>query len=135
MPGPYGPPPARRPIGVTILAVLAIIFGVLALVLGLLILAGSAVLGVAGAGAFAGLGFVVGGAITLFGLLWIVSGVGLLRLRGWAWWLAMIVGVLYLVSSVLNTEFVGAAISLIIVVYLVAVRRYFGIGGPRPAGV
>lgn len=62
---------------------------------------------------------VVGLLIGLFGILWIVAGMGLLRLRSWAWWLAVIVSVLDIVVSIpaLPASAVTPAVSVIILVY------------------
>src|SRR5206468_1058983 len=97
-PGPY--PPKVRPIGVTLLAVLTILLGVLIVGLGLLFIVAPLIL--AGVGlplAFGLAAGVIGAIVLVFGLLWIGVGVGLVHLRGWAWWLAVIVMVLSIVGS------------------------------------
>ncbi|MEE9182704.1 MAG: hypothetical protein V3U33_09080 [candidate division NC10 bacterium] len=124
-----------RPIGVTILAVLAILAGILFLIVGSLGLLAAAVAGltpeeVQALQAFGALGVVLGP-------LAIVSGVGLLRLTVWGWWLAIVVNFVSVISGItqvvidpaafLGVTF-GLALSLIILVYLFMVRGEFGAG-------
>lgn len=137
-PGMYAPPPMapkQRPIGVTILAILVILGGIFMLFGGLVLLGVGAVAGAGGAGIFGGLVAVIGGLLALFGLLWVIAGIGLWRLKGWAWWLAVIVSVINLAISGVSMDFVGVAIALLILIYLVVVRGSFGIGGAKPAGM
>lgn len=141
-PGMYPPPKPSRPVGVTILAVLAIIFGILALIggLGTMAIAGLAatIPELAGVGTLL---LVIGALVTIMGLLYLVSGIGLLRLRGWAWWLAIIASVLSIVSQlgqyamapVLGFPYF-VVLPVIILIYLVVVRGHFGIGAMKPAG-
>lgn len=121
MPPPYSPAPMyqRGPIGVTVLGVLAISLGIFAVLGGLVVLVIGLLLA-AGVGPALGLiEAVVGLLIGLFGILWIVAGMGLLRLRSWAWWLAVIVSVLDIVVSIpaLPASAVTPAVSVIILVY------------------
>ncbi len=124
-----------RPIGVTVLAVLAILAGILFLIVGSLGLLAAAVAGltpeeVQALQAFGALGVVLGP-------LAIVSGVGLLRLTVWGWWLAIVVNFVSVISGItqvvidpaafLGVTF-GLALSLIILVYLFMVRGEFGAG-------
>ncbi len=124
-----------RPIGVTILAVLSIIAGILFLIAGS---AGLLVTAVAGLtpeevqllqafGAFA----------VVLGILAFVSGVGLLRLAVWGWWLAIVVNFTSFVSGIVQVVLdpaaflgiiFGVVLSLIILGYLFAVRGAFGAG-------
>src|SRR5947199_217812 len=93
-------PPPSRPIGVTLLAVLTILLGVLIVGLGLLFIVAPLILvGVGLSLAFGLAAGVIGAIVLVFGLIWIGVGVGLLHLRGWAWWLAVIVMVLSIVGS------------------------------------
>ena len=66
---------------------------------------------------------VLGGIIFIFGLIWIGVGVGLLHLRSWAWWLAIIVMILSIVGSIAVP--VAAIIPGLILIYLILVRRQF----------
>jgi hypothetical protein len=108
---------------VTILAILTILLGVLILIVGVVLLVASAFL----VGLFPpvfGLGVtVIGGIVFVFGLLWLAVGVGLLNLRGWAWWLAIIVMVLSIIGSIGTPVF--AILPGLILVYLILVRHHF----------
>jgi hypothetical protein len=130
-------PPARRttPIGVAILGVLTILSGLALLAVGGLLVVAAFFVGVsvpyAGvAGAFLG---VIGAVFLIFAIIAMAAGVGLIRLRSWAWWLTMIVAVLTLLGSL---PFVAAfwfltAFELLLIIYLVIVKKHFG----RPAGM
>ena len=139
----YAQPPMqpKRPIGVAILAILTILFGVIGLIGGLLVLVAAGLIGVVAPelAGFAGLFLILGILLTIFSLLGIVSGVGLWRLRPWAWWLTIIVGVLSIAFNV--GSFVifpaggfpyGIVLWVIILVYLFVVRKSFM---ARPAGM
>ncbi|HEY7983805.1 MAG TPA: hypothetical protein VID73_06535 [Ktedonobacterales bacterium] len=133
-----------RPVGVTILAVLAIIGGILALCGGgALLLGGTALSGaLASSGATSGLassGMLAGlGALTLvLGVLDIVLGVGMLMLKPWAWLLGVVLEVINLIEagamvalkvSNIGTQIIGIVVSLIILFYLFRpnVRAAFG---------
>ncbi len=117
-------PPATRPIGVSILAVLTILGGILIVLLGALFVVAPLVLVGFGLPALFGLAVSAIGAIVLvFGLLWIGVGVGLLHLRGWAWWLAVIVMVLSILGSI--TAPILAVLPGLILIYLIVVRHHF----------
>src|SRR2546426_2530084 len=122
---PPGPsPPPSRPIGVTLLAVLTILLGVLIVGLGLLFIVAPLILvGVGLPLAFGLAAGVIGAIVLVFGLIWIGVGVGLLHLRGWAWWLAVIVMVLSIVGSVASP--ITAVIPALILIYLIVVRHHF----------
>lgn len=123
-PGYYPVPPATRPIGVSILAVLTILGGILIVLLGALFVVAPLVLVGFGLPALFGLAVSAIGAIVLvFGLLWIGVGVGLLHLRGWAWWLAVIVMVLSILGSI--TAPILAVLPGLILIYLIVVRHHF----------
>ncbi len=124
-----------RPIGVTILAVLSILAAILLLVVGSLGLLAAAVAGLTpdevqllqAFGVFA----------LVLGPLFLVSGVGLLRLTVWGWWLAIIVNFLSVISGIVQVvidpaNFVGPVIGLVlsgvILSYLFVVRGEFGAG-------
>ena len=123
-PGTYAPPPASRPIGITLLALLTILFGILIVLVGVLFLVAPLILvGVGLPPAFGLAAGVLGAIIFVFGLIWIGVGVGLLHRRGWAWWLAVIVMVLSIVGSIASP--ITAIIPGLILVYLIVVRRHF----------
>src|SRR5204862_6451993 len=99
-------PTRSRPIGVTILAVLTILGGVLLLLLGIVVVAFSSLLvGVGLPLGFGLTGSVLGAIVLIFGIIWIAGGSGLLNLRPWAWSLGIIGMVLSSVGSI------GSAIS------------------------
>ena len=115
---------AYRPIGVTILAVLTILGGVLLLLLGIVVIAFSSLLvGVGLPLGFGLTGSILGAIVLIFGIVWIAVGSGLLNLRSWAWWLAIIVMVLSVVGSI--TVPVAAILPGLILVYLILVRHHF----------
>ncbi len=117
-------PTPSRPIGVTILAVLTILGGVLLLLLGIVVIAFSSLLvGVGLPLGFGLTGTILGAIVLIFGVVWIAVGSGLLNLRSWAWWLAIIVMVLSVVGSI--TVPVAAILPGLILVYLILVRRHF----------
>ena len=122
---PYPPPvPRSRPIGVTILAVLTILLGVLLLLAGIVLLLAPLVLvGVGFPLAFGLAASVFGGIVFVFGVIWIAVGVGLLNLRSWAWWLAIIVMIFSIIGSIGTV--VGAIIPGLILMYLILVRQHF----------
>jgi hypothetical protein len=130
----------QRPLGVTIIAILAIISGLFKLCLPTLGIAGSSLLfalGPVGAG-FGTVGILVSLFFGLSGILFLVGGFGLWRMRKWGWWLA-IIGTGFAVAGVVVglftgagwAAFAGSVLDLIVFVYLVlpGTRRAFGFGG------
>jgi uncharacterized membrane protein (DUF2068 family) len=135
-----------RPVGVTILAVLSILGGIALLCLGGLSALGGtlfssqvAAAGGTAAAANSGLLTIIGGAIAVLGVLYIVLAVGLLQLKGWAWLLGIVLSVLSVVGGIaqivakpssLGSQAVTLIISLVILVYLFTpqVRAAFGRG-------
>jgi len=135
--------PPKRPIGVTILAVLGILFGIIALFTGIVLLGAGALIATL-APQFAGyatLFVALGAVVILIAILAIVASVGLLKLRMWAWWLMIVVSVLQIVSSIVPYALApglfgvpyGIVLWLIIVIYLIVVRKSFS--STRPAGM
>lgn len=133
-----------RPVGVTILGVLLILAAIVLFLIGL-------------SGIFVGLAGLIPsvevpvGATILWGLFYIViailmgaAGGGLLGLRPWAWWLA-IISVLASIAWILYDTYLASTgtgvltawgifllfVAGILFVYLLAVRRWFG--APAPA--
>ena len=121
-----GPPPMprSRPLGVTILAVLTILIGIGIFLIGLLVIGLSSFVTFF-VPAFGIPLILIGVLVLLVGLLMIVSGMGLLRLRMWAWWLAILSFVLGAASSVLSSNYVTAVIEVLLIVYLILVRKHF----------
>jgi len=119
------PPTARplhRPILVAILAALVIIGGALVLITGLLLALG---LGLLGGMAFGGTGALVGaaigGVVVVIGAVMLVAGLGLWHLRGWAWWLTMLV----VLADLYFAGLYGKIAAGLLLVYLIVVRKYF----------
>ena len=127
-PGVYPPPyavplPPRRPIGIAILAILVVLFGILLVLGGVVILLFSGVVALAGLGVFGLAGAVLGGALLIFGIIWLAVGFGLWNLRSWAWWLAVIVMVLSIIGGISAPATI--VIPAIILIYLLVVRNRF----------
>lgn len=138
----------NRPTGVTILGILAIVGGVFAILGSLFAVAGSLLalfvgaatvgergsLGLAAVGAA---GFVFSIVFLVIGVLYIVFGTGVLRLRGWAWTLGVGLSIVSIASDVLRVltahgawggAIVSIAISGVILYYLFTpdVKAAFG---------
>jgi hypothetical protein len=115
------PPPLARPMGVTILAILAAIGGVLSLI------GGIAAVGLGGfAGAASG-NPGLGGLVSIFGLFLIVQGAlalafayGAWTLKPWAWTLGMAAGVLGIVGAILG--FVNDSSQLVSTIISIAIN-------------
>ena len=120
-----------RPTGVTVIAILSFIGGILA------ILAGAATTllgGLIGAatdstvgGVFGGLFAVIGIVILVVGIAYIVAGYGLWRLRPWAWLVALVLSIVSLVFTILGivgggglgaSQIVSLAVAGVIIYYL-----------------
>jgi uncharacterized membrane protein (DUF2068 family) len=127
----------NRPLGVTIIAILAFINGLLGLcVPGLVIIGG-------GIGALftGGLGLIVvcGGLLLAAGpLVWLLVAYGAWNLRPWAWWAGMVATGITVIGVVVNIingvgilqAVASAPLSIVIFIYLLLpdIRRVFGIG-------
>lgn len=128
-----------RPAGVTILAVLQILIGVVGL-LGSLAIVGLSALASAipTIGVLVGtIGLVIGGIALFFSVIWLATGVGFLHGRGWAWTLGMIFSVLSLLGAIaafaiglLTDGIVGFIFWTILLYYLTRnhVKAFFGKG-------
>lgn len=134
---------SERPTGITILAVLAVIGGLLSLALGgFMAFMGPAVgvemteqTGEASAAAYGSLMMVMGIAFALHGVVQLITAYGLFTLKGWAWVLAV---AMQAVSIVLNgiqlfrgqvgSSVIAVAIAVGILYYLFRphVKRAFG---------
>ena len=70
----------------------------------------------------------------IFGIIAVLSGVGLIRLRPWAWMLTMIIAVLSFLSSLaaVTTYWYLTVLWLVIIIYLFVVKKEFR---SRPAGM
>jgi len=124
-----------RPLGVSVLAISALFFGILGLLGGGLVFSGSTAATMYGYGEVAGSAALIGGVlIVLFGLFAIVTGGGMWSGKSWAWNLSVFFGVLIIALTsyviVLGEWFdiIGLAIELYIMWYLWRphVKGYFG---------
>jgi hypothetical protein len=122
-PGTYAQPPRTRPIGVAILAILVVLIGVFLLIGAIGILVASGALAVAGLALFGLVGAVLAAVLGILGIIWVAVGLGLWKLRGWAWWLAVIVMLITAVATIANP--VAAVPPAVILVYLIVVRGRF----------
>jgi hypothetical protein len=127
-----------RPIGITLLAIIEILIGVLGLLVSIAIIAFSALLtALPAVGALAStVGLVIGGVFLFFTLIWLATGVGFLHGKGWAWTLGMI----FTILSILGAAYVaftgvyqaGYALVfwIIMIIYLTRshVKVFFGKG-------
>jgi hypothetical protein len=121
-------PTQTRPLGVAIIAVLMGILGFFILLGGILVLADITAASFLGAPSFFGAsGLVLGLILFIFGLIVLAVAYGLYDLRIWALALAVIVLLIELVSYGLAGAFysLGFILSLIILVYLLAVSSHF----------
>lgn len=119
-----------RPFGVTIIAILIIIAGVISLLIGI---------GSVAIGPLIGLVFVVTGAISLaLGVAYLVMAFGLWKGKGWAWTISTIVLFIGIVIDMISlprrsagdivSSIVSIAINAVILYYLFRphVKTYFG---------
>lgn len=122
------PPGKTRPLGVTILAILNALGGIMTLI------GGVAAIGVTSTGIFASLGIIVGGFTIIIGLFQLIVAWGLWTGKKWAWLLALIFGILGVIFGILGligggmTGIVSLLINAIIVYYLMRpeVKAFFG---------
>lgn len=138
----------NRPVGVTILAVLGVVYGAFSLLLALLGLLGSALVvsGVTAAATRYSVGALAYATVSdaVLGILYLTFGFGAFRLKGWAWTAGIAGLVLDVVRQIVGAIFirgmtagriVGASITLVIALLLLwyllrpNVRTAFG----RPA--
>ena len=131
-----------RPIGITILAVFEILIGIVGLLASIALIELSALfatLPVIG-GLVASIGLVIGGIALFFSLIWLATGVGFLRGRGWAWTLGMVFSVLSLLGAVgafaiglITGGIVGSFFWCLMLYYLTRshVKLFFGKGAAQ----
>jgi hypothetical protein len=136
---------AKRPTGVTIVAILNIISGIIMLIGGIALVAIGSVLpgalpdtGISGLpeGAFGALGVGMGGIILALGIFSFVVAYGLLKGMGWAWTLTVVLSVISIALNAISivSGNAGGIISIIIsgvilyYLYRPHVKAYFGKG-------
>ncbi len=128
----------QRPLGITILAVLEIIGGILALIGGIILVAASSMLEsmISGMvpfyGVFTGLFAVIGGIVIIVAIIAFLLGYGLWNGSGWAWIVQLVFSALGAVTSLasLPSGIVGLIIDGLIIWYLFRpnVKAFFGKG-------
>jgi uncharacterized membrane protein (DUF2068 family) len=112
----------KRPTGITILAILALIGGIFMVLAGILALTGSAFLATQGEGGVAVLAIIIGLIMLVAGVLNLVFAVGAWSLKPWAWTLGIIVQVISLVMAIVQGATSGnwgnQALSIIIAIII-----------------
>src|SRR6267143_1843689 len=129
-----------RPAGITILAVLEILMGIVGFLASLAIIGFSALLStLPRVGSLLGtFGLIIGVVVLFFIIIWLATGAGFLHGRGWSWTLGMIFSILSLVGAIgalaigLITGGVGGMIFWGLMLYYLTrtyVKAFFGKGG------
>ena len=129
-----------RPVGITILAVLEILIGIVGFLASLAIIGLSALLStLPRVGSLLGtFGLIIGAAVLFFSIIWLATGAGFLHGRGWSWTLGMIFSVLSLLGAIgaltigLITGGVGGLVFWGLMMYYLTrthVKAFFGKGG------
>lgn len=129
-----------RPVGITVLAVLEILIGIVGFLASLAIIGLSALFStLPRVGSLLGtFGFIIGAVVLFFSAIWLATGVGFLHGRGWSWTLGMIFSVLSLLGAIsalavgLITGGVGGLVFWGLMLYYLTrtrVKAFFGKGG------
>lgn len=121
----------RRPVGVTILAILTILFGILVVIGGIAVMGIAVVGGIFGTAFPAAQAFLYGGLAVALGIVALIGGAGLWGVKRWAWWLVIIIGVIQIIYYGIFADYITVALWAIVVIYLIAVRKAF-MGAPQP---
>ncbi len=116
-----------RPILVSILAILIILVGILFLILGILGLMVTlfAYVAIEGLGALLPIALIASLIFFIVGLILTICGVGLWKLRMWAWTLALIVLIFALIGQVTEFRWFSFLIEIGLLIYLLVVREHF----------
>ena len=109
----YSAPSGERPLGVTILAILEILGGILSIIGGFGLVTLAMLMGPLGF-----LFMIVGGLTLLLGIIALIIGWGLWSLKSWAWMAALIINLINLILNILSGGYLSAVINLIIIIYL-----------------
>jgi hypothetical protein len=129
----------KRPLGITILAILQVIAGLWGLCVPVLVLTGSTVVALVGpVGKFVGgAGICIGGLLFLGPLMHFIVAVGAWYLKKWAWWTGIIATGIDVLGAALNIwngagvlqAVLSVGFSLIVFIYLLvpSVRKAFRI--------
>lgn len=130
-------PASVRPTGITILAVLSAIGGVLSILAGIALVGlGGLVSAASGEAAFAGLGAIFGLLILASGVASLVFAYGAWKLLPWAWMLGVALQIISLVLAAfailtgdpITNQIIGVAIAAVILYYLMqpSIKAAFG---------
>lgn len=130
----------KRPLGITIIAILALLSGLFGLCLPILAFMGSTLLG-----PLAVVGVVAGGLLIIGPVLQLIFAYGAFNLRSWAWYLGLIASGITVVGVIINlfqrapfwSTIWGSILPIIIFIYLLTpnVRQAFGRAPQQPAPV
>ncbi len=120
-----------RPTGVTILAVLEIISGIISVVAGAVL---GTVVGMMGMGMtgneYGALMGILGGFVMALGIISFVMAWGLLKGKSWAWTITLVLTIISLITNLPSLNIIGLIINGVILYYLFRphVKAYFGKG-------
>jgi uncharacterized membrane protein (DUF2068 family) len=128
----------KRPFGVTVIAILALLSGLFGLCWPTLAFTGAAFLGpILGT-----IGIIAGIFLILGPVLQLIFAYGAFKLRSWAWYLGLISSGITVIGVIVNlidgasiwSALWGSTLSVIIFIYLLTsnVKRAFGIGSEEP---
>lgn len=130
----------KRPFGITVIAILALISGLFGLCWPTLAFTGSALLG----GILGTIGFVAGIFLVVGPVLQLIFAYGAFGLRRWAWYLGLIASGITVIGVIINifsgatfwSAIMGSLLSIIIFIYLLTpdVRQAFGLMNGNNAG-
>ncbi len=104
----YSASSGDRPLGVTILAILQLLGGVISIFGGLAIVMIFPVI----------FTLILGVILLILGLLGLIVGWGLYTMKSWAWMLAMILNIINIIVAIINFDIASLIIPVIIVLYL-----------------
>ena len=128
----------KRPFGITVIAIFALISGLFGLCWPILVFTGSTFLGPI----FGTVGVIAGILLIVGPILQLVFAFGAFNLRSWAWYLGLISTGITVLGVIINlfdgasiwSAFCGSIWSVIIFIYLLTpnVRQTFGLGPQQP---
>ena len=104
----YSAPSGDRPLGVTILAILQLLGGIISVFGGLAIVMIFPVI----------FTLILGAILLIVGLVGLIVGWGLYTMKSWAWMLAMILNIINIILGIINFDLISLIIPVIIVIYL-----------------
>ena len=130
----------KRPFGITVIAILALISGLFGLCWPTLVFTGSTLFG----GILGTVGFIAGLFLVVGPVLELIFAYGAFGLRRWAWYLGLIASGITVIGVVINifsggsfwSAVLGSVLSIIIFIYLLTsnVRQAFGVSNGGNGG-